>query len=251
MGGENIGAEVITPSTLLTPENLLTYYTPYGQDWALNYGAVEMLDQTRWQTPLPPAQRKRISFVIHYRTHEWYQNLARAMQEHAAWAGVMLSVVDVKDDLKAEIRELRRLIGKLAATYVKDGDTIILDSGAPTANMAQFLHGHNALTVITNSLDVFQSLQNNPNITLTLTGGDFHRESRSFVGRAGQLMLREIRADKAFIVASGVSGHVRRVVEEPAGGGHPPGNDGRRARGSGAGRSYGAGPGRSRARRQP
>lgn len=203
--GEAIGAEVITPSALLTSENLGTYYTPYGQEWALNYGAVEMLDQTRWPTPLPPAQRKRLSFVIHYRTHEWYQNLARAMQEHAARAGVTLSVVDVKDDLKAEIRELRRLIGKLAATYVKDGDTIILDSGTPTANMAQFLHGYNSLTVITNSLDVFQSLQSNPHVTLMLTGGDFHRESRSFVGRAGQLMLREIRADKAFIVAGGVS----------------------------------------------
>lgn len=202
---EAVGAEVITPSALLTAENLGTYYTPYGQEWALNYGAVEMLDQTRWETPLPPAQRKRISFVIHYRTHEWYQNLAGAMQEYAARVGVTLSVVDVKDDLKAEIRELRRLIGKLAATYVQDGDTVILDSGTPTANMAHFLHDRKSLTVITNSLDVFQSLQDDPDITLILTGGDFHRESRSFVGRAGQLMLREIRADKAFIVAGGVS----------------------------------------------
>jgi DeoR/GlpR family transcriptional regulator of sugar metabolism len=71
--------------------------------------------------------------------------------------------------------------------------------------MAQFLQGYRDLTVITNSLAVFQNLQNDPEITVILTGGEFHRDSQSFVGRGGQLPLREIRADKAFIVAGGVS----------------------------------------------
>ena len=44
------------------------------------------------------------------------------MQARAAQVGVTLSVEDVKADLKAEIRDLRRMIGKLAATYVTDGE---------------------------------------------------------------------------------------------------------------------------------
>jgi DeoR family transcriptional regulator of aga operon len=44
-----------------------------------------------------------------------------------------------------------------------------------------------------------------PDIKVILTGGEFHRDSQSFVGRGGQLLLRELRADKAFIVAGGVS----------------------------------------------
>ena len=203
--GEDIGSEVITPSALLTADTLTDYYTPGSQGWSLNPQAVAALDQTRWTGPLPAAQNKRISFVIHYRTHEWYQNLAHAMQVYGAQHGVQVAVEDVKDDLRTEIRELRRAIGKLAATYVRDGDTIILDTGTPTTHMAQFLHGYRNLTVITNSLAVFQTLHNNPAITLTLTGGDFHHESQSFVGRGGKLFLREIRADKAFIVAGGVS----------------------------------------------
>jgi DeoR/GlpR family transcriptional regulator of sugar metabolism len=203
--GEDIGSEIITPSALITAETLTDYYTPTGHGWKLNWQAVESLPQTCWDSPLPAASNRRISFVVHYCTHEWYQNLAKAMQARAAQVGVMLSVEDVKDDLSAEIRDLRRLIGKLAATYVNDHDTIILDSGTPTTYMAQFLQGYRDLTVITNSLAVFQNLQNDPEITVILTGGEFRRDSQSFVGRGGQLLLREIRADKAFVVAGGVS----------------------------------------------
>ncbi len=203
--GEEVGTEVITPHALLTPDNLTDYYTPHMHGWKLNLAAVEHLRYTHWNTPLPQAANKRVSFVIHYCTHEWYQSLAKAMQERADQAGVRLSVEDVQDDLRAEIRDLRRLIGKLAATYVTDGNTIILDSGTPTTYMAQFLKGYRDLTVITNSLAVFHVLEDEPDIRVILTGGEFHRDSGSLVGRGGQLFLREIRADKAFIVAGGVS----------------------------------------------
>jgi DeoR/GlpR family transcriptional regulator of sugar metabolism len=203
--GEDIGTEIITPSTILTADNLGDYYTPSKEGWILNRHAVDQLEQTHWTSPLPPAAEKRVSFVIHYRTHEWYQNLAKAMQECASQLGISLSVEDLNKDLKAEIKELRRLIGKIAATYVEDGDTIILDSGAYTTAMAQFLGGRRNLKVITNSLDVFERLQQYPEISLTLTGGEFHRSSQSFVGRGAQLLLQQIRADKAFIVAGGLS----------------------------------------------
>lgn len=203
--GEDIGAEVITPHALITADTLTHYFTPDDHGWRINLAAVEGLRYTRWKRPTLPANNKRLSFVIHYCTHEWYQNLSKAMQAHAARYDLALSIVDVKDNLKAEIRDLRRLIGKLAATYVQDGDTIILDSGAPTAFMAQFLHGFRELTVITNSLSVFQNLQHVPDIQVTLIGGEFLREAQSFVGRGGHLLLQEIRADKAFIVAGGVS----------------------------------------------
>ncbi len=203
--GEAIGPDVITPSALLTADNLTDYYRPGSHGWTLDLDAASLLDQTRWNRPLPAIQGERISFVIHYRTHEWYQNVARAMQARAAQVGVTLSVEDVKADLNAEIRDLRRIIGKLAATYVSDGDTIVLDSGTPTSFMAQFLQDYHDLTVITNSLAVFQTLQAIPYIKVILTGGEFHRDSQSFVGRGGQLLLHEIRADKVFIVAGGVS----------------------------------------------
>ena len=203
--GEDIGTEILTPSALMTAATLTDFYTLTGHGWQPDPSAIERLEHSRWATPLPIPTRKRVSFVIHYCTHEWYQNVAKAMQARAGQLGITLSVEDVQDDLKAEIRDLRRLIGKLAATYVNDGDTIILDCGTPTMYMAQFLQGYRDLHVITNSLQVLHALQNSPHVTVTLTGGEYLRDAQALVGRGGQLFLREIRADKVFLVAGGVS----------------------------------------------
>ena len=127
------------------------------------------------------------------------------MQRRAAEFGIRVTVKNLKDDLETEIKELRRLIGKLAASQVQDGETIILDTGSTTNYMAQFLRHRTDLTVITNSHDIFNRLHTSPGITLLLTGGQYDPKTRSFVGRGAQLMLRDMRVDKAFIVAGGVS----------------------------------------------
>jgi len=203
--GEQIGERIITPCAVLTADNLHDYYTPVRQEWELNIEAAKRLEQTRWSTPLPHVGHKRVSFVIHIRTHEWYQNMAKAMQERARQVGVDLNVEDVNEDFKAEIRELRRLIGKAAATYIQDGDTIILDTGTTTTHMAQFLHSYRNLTVITNSFNVLQVLQRSSHVNLISTGGAFQPESQSFIGRGARLLLNEMRADKVFLVAGGIS----------------------------------------------
>ncbi len=203
--GQNVGCELITPHVVLTADNLTEYYTPTRRGWELNRDAVDHLAQAR--LPAPPAQsdNKRMSFIIHYHTHEWYQNTAKAMRKRAGQMGVTLSVEDINTDLKAAINELYRLIGKVAADYVEDGETIILDTGPHTANMARFLGERCNLTVITNSTAVFDILKHNPEIHLVLTGGELHRETGAFVGRGARLLLREIQADKAFIAAAGLS----------------------------------------------
>lgn len=202
---EAVDNRIVTPTALLTGDNLTQFYTPSGKEWVLNTEAVAQLEQSRYSSPVPVATNKRLVFAFHYHTHEWYENVTRAMRERAGETGVALTVSDVNEDVKAEINELRRLVGKGAAAHVKDGESIILDTGTATSNMAQFLQGHRDLTVVTNSVGIFQRLQQNPNINLRLTGGDYHRSSQSLVGRGAQRFLADIRVDKAFIVAGGVS----------------------------------------------
>ena len=206
MNGEDVGSEVITPSAIITAENLHQYYTrSSAQQWQFNWDILPSLLGDAALQPPPQTRNKKASFVIFYRTHEWYQNLAQAMQVRAAEVGVSLTIKDLQDDLRYEIRELRRLIGKLAAAYVVDGQTIILDAGSTTAYMTQFLRGHKDLTVITNSLDVFQHLQNRRDMRVILTGGEYDADTRTFVGRGAHVFLEEIRADKLFLVAGGIS----------------------------------------------
>lgn len=193
-----------TPTALIDARFLSSYYERRNGTWELKNPDVSPFNRPT-SSMVQESQGKRISFVIQYRTHEWYQNLAKAMQTQATRYGLAFEAIDVNDDFAAEIRDLRRLIGKLAASYVNDGETIILDAGSTTKSMAQFLHSKRCLTVVTNSLDVFKELQGNPSINLKLTGGDFYAPAQSFVGRGAQLFLSELRADKAFLVAAGVS----------------------------------------------
>jgi DeoR/GlpR family transcriptional regulator of sugar metabolism len=202
--GGQINGSIITPYALLTKDNLHQYYREKEKGWELERSHTVTIKE--WTTELPAGfEKKEIAFVILHQTHEWYQNVARAMQQRAADFGIRVAVKNLKDDLETEIKELRRLIGKLAASQVRDGETIILDTGSTTNYMAQFLRQRTDLTVITNSHDIFNRLHTSPGITLMLTGGQYDPKTRSFVGRGAQLMLRDMRVDKAFIVAGGVS----------------------------------------------
>jgi DeoR/GlpR family transcriptional regulator of sugar metabolism len=203
--GESVGEAIYTPHRLLTRDTISPFYEQTQGEWQLQPDAIDTLIEERWYQEPPHADNKHISFVIHYRTHEWYQNVAAAMANRARTLGIRFSAEDVKDDLAAEIRDLRRSIGKLAASYVSDGDTVILDAGSTTTHMAQFLTNHKNLTVITNSLDVLARLKGRDNIHIIMTGGDYDAEANAFVGRGAFLLLNEIRANKAFLVAGGLS----------------------------------------------
>ena len=205
--GEN-DFQIITPTALLTSESILDYYVKDQHEWRLiNQEMMDSVDYP-WDSllPIPESYRnRRISFSITFRTHEWYQNLTQAMQSRAEELVSDFAVVDVNEDIRAEIRELRRVIGKIAASYVNEGDVIILDAGTTTMNMTHFLKQHRNITVITNSPDVFEMLRSNPDIKLILAGGEFDREAEAFVGRNVHALLAERRVDKAFIVAGGLS----------------------------------------------
>ncbi|MBA3873910.1 MAG: substrate-binding domain-containing protein [Anaerolineae bacterium] len=202
--GGKIDKALITPYALITKANLHQYYIENSTGWALvSAPAISISD---WNNPIYfDFEGKEITFVILHQTHEWYQNVARSMQQQADTFGIKLRVKYLTDDLQDEIKELRRIIGKFAASLVNDGETIILDTGSTTNYMAQFLRQRKSLTVITNSHDIFNQLHSSPDIILVLTGGQYDPKSRSFVGRGAHLMLRDMRADKAFIVAGGVS----------------------------------------------
>lgn len=213
--GETMPTAMLTPYALLTRETIYETYRRTDNGWQLRADALggvlrsPLMIENRLLSCYPAAGKKLV-FIVQHPTHEWYQNLTRAMQTRAAEVGVTFSVQDVFHDLKAIVRDLRRQIGKAAASYVETGEIIILDAGSTTVSMAGFLAdrasaGSQHITVITNSLDVFNRLRGQPHISLILTGGEFDSASNAFVGRSAQLVLRERRADKAFIVAAGVS----------------------------------------------
>lgn len=94
-------------------------------------------------------------------------------------------------------------IGAAAARLVEDGQTIMLDIGTTTLQLARHLRGRE-LTVITSNLAAYEELLPETGIELILLGGVVRRDYRSLVGVLAEDALRQLRADVAFLGASGI-----------------------------------------------
>jgi DeoR/GlpR family transcriptional regulator of sugar metabolism len=152
-----------------------------------------------------PSKPANVGYVKIFSSHEWYQNMERAIQSCTREFGISLEVVDASQDMAQEIDMLKRSIAQTAARMVNEGDTIILDAGATTTYLASALEGRKGITVITNSLPVLSELAGEKGMTLISSGGVVRPESRSLTGPEAEMTFQKLRVDKAFIGATGIS----------------------------------------------
>jgi len=96
-------------------------------------------------------------------------------------------------------------IGAAALKFIETGDTIILDTGTTTMELARLLSAKPDITVVTNDVRIAALLEDTEGITVYLVGGKVRKGFHCTVGAAGRQMLSGITADKAFIGANGLS----------------------------------------------
>ncbi|MEA4908478.1 MAG: DeoR/GlpR transcriptional regulator [Chloroflexi bacterium] len=99
-------------------------------------------------------------------------------------------------------------IGAAAAQMVRSGETIFLNFGTTTTQVARFLKQRDDLqdvTVVTNNISVLQELQSNPAFQIICLGGYYRTHSQSFVGTMTVRAMEGILAGQAFIGVDGVS----------------------------------------------
>jgi DeoR/GlpR family transcriptional regulator of sugar metabolism len=78
-------------------------------------------------------------------------------------------------------------------------------AGQISAYLAEELVSQEDITVITNSLQVFDILRGNYRINLISTGGLLRSANETLVGLTGVGALKELRADKLFVEVDGVT----------------------------------------------
>ena len=105
--------------------------------------------------------------------------------------------------------EIKRAIGQKAAELIVDGDSIALDVGTTTLEIAQALQGKHNLTIITASLPIANEIVSNLSLTsevrLILTGGIVRSGELSMIGEIAARTYAEFHVDKAFIGVGGIS----------------------------------------------
>jgi DeoR/GlpR family transcriptional regulator of sugar metabolism len=101
--------------------------------------------------------------------------------------------------------EAKKKIGQKAASFVDDFDTIILDSGSTTTEMASSLLNKNSLNVITNSLNIALALGAVPTCSVHMPGGQFKAPTLSLSGEKSAEYFTSIYAEKLFLATAAIS----------------------------------------------
>lgn len=123
--------------------------------------------------------------------------------------GAMLPM-KVGNDLSVKKRmvlnlDKKKSIAAAASSLIKEGDTIILDSGTTLMQLAKHIEKIKKLTIITNALDIAMKLSEFNNLKIIVPGGIFHKKSCSLVGVTAVENLQMFRADKYFVSADGIN----------------------------------------------
>jgi len=115
--------------------------------------------------------------------------------------------VNIDHDLKEKSRKYlaeKQRIAKKAREFINDGDTIILDSGTTTQEIAKRFADVSDLTIITNGVNVAAEIARNRNVKLIMPGGILRQNSLSLVGGLAETSLRNYNCDKLFLGVDGI-----------------------------------------------
>jgi DeoR family transcriptional regulator, aga operon transcriptional repressor len=101
-------------------------------------------------------------------------------------------------------------IAQEAVSLIRDGETIILDSGTTTAEIARALRKADlkSINVITNALNLAALLMDVPAVRLIVPGGLLRRESNSLSGPMAEAALENLQADRLYLGADGLDAEI-------------------------------------------
>lgn len=93
----------------------------------------------------------------------------------------------------------KEAIGRAAAQHIKNGDTILVDSGTTALEVVKNLAGFTDLTIITNSINAMLEALKYKRFRVILLGGAVRESSLSIVGPLAESNLKLFYCDKLFL----------------------------------------------------
>jgi DeoR/GlpR family transcriptional regulator of sugar metabolism len=106
-------------------------------------------------------------------------------------------------------------IAAAASSYIKDGDTIMLDAGTTTLALAEYLKTHiKSAFIITCSVPAALELSS-AGYDILLLGGTVRNKSLALLGRETLTIIERYRADKVFLGSTGFTVEMGHTTPNP------------------------------------
>jgi DeoR/GlpR family transcriptional regulator of sugar metabolism len=136
------------------------------------------------------------------------ESLAKRGLVRRTHGGAMMATeaasVPAFEDRSRSCADQKRAIGVAAAALVADGETVLLDGGTTTFEVARALSGR-SVQVVTNSLPIANVLAGDRRVDLTIVGGYVYPRTGVAVGPLATRFLDSIRARRLVMSVAGIT----------------------------------------------
>ncbi len=93
----------------------------------------------------------------------------------------------------------KRAIARQAASHIRDGDSVMLDTGTTTSLLARELLKKRGLTIVTNSSDIARTLATVNGDTVFMAGGELHGDNGAAFGPSAIEFIQRFKVHHAII----------------------------------------------------
>jgi len=107
-----------------------------------------------------------------------------------------------------ENAEAKKTIARMVAATIRDGESIMLDTGTTTSFLARELLGHRRLTVVTNSSDVARTLATVNDNKVYMAGGELRSDSGAAFGISAIEFVSNFSVTHSIISTGGIDASV-------------------------------------------
>lgn len=152
------------------------------------------------------ARRFNVTPITIRRDLNELEHLGHLRRAHGSAVATEASVVQFAFAARQRANALlKRAIAREAARLVQPGQTVALDTGSTTLELARALSGVERLTILTTSLAIAAALHPQERLEVVLLGGTLRRRDPDLAGPLTEQNLRLFRVDIAFIGADAMS----------------------------------------------
>lgn len=173
-----------------------------------NNGSVRVGDLIQMFSVSAPTIRKDLTALEDAGLIKRSHGTARINQDYTT---VQMAPFEARQKLN---QDAKLMIAREAVKHINEGDSILLDAGTTTLEIARLLVGRQSLTIFTNSLSVATTF-NVSRVTVNLIGGIYVSENFATHGPETEETLRKIQVNKAFISSTGIRASYGLVSSDP------------------------------------
>jgi DeoR/GlpR family transcriptional regulator of sugar metabolism len=120
---------------------------------------------------------------------------------------VLKDADDLSNRLGVNYEKKLGIARKLAGS-VRDGETILIESGSVNALLARELVKRKKVTIITTNVYIARQFRRDEQANIIILGGVYQHESESLVGKITRICLDQVNYDKAFV---GIDGYTKET----------------------------------------